>query len=118
MDSGIWQLAVAQSGKYDITLRRWPRESNLAITAPAPIMEGVDGTLMAGKALPADRAWMQIGGSEHEMDVRSDDLSVTFTVDLSSGPTTLQTWWIDANGNRLAGAYYVTVERIDGSAET
>ena len=75
-------------------------------------MEGVDGTLMAGKALPVDRAWMQIGGSEHEMDVRPDDLSVTFTVDLSSGPATLQTWWIDANGNRLAGAYYVTVERV------
>ncbi|MYD59883.1 MAG: arylsulfatase [Gemmatimonadetes bacterium] len=112
MDSGIWQLAVTQSGKYDITLRRWPRESNLAITAPAPVMEGVDGTLMAGKALPVDRAWMQIGGSEQEMDVRPDDLSVTFTVDLSSGPATLQTWWIDANGNRLAGAYYVTVERI------
>ncbi len=112
MDSGIWHLSVARAGRYDITLRRWPRESGLAITAPAPVMEGVDGTLLAGKALPAVRAWMKIGDAERELDVRPDDLAVTFTVDLPSGPATLQTWWLDANGNRLAGAYYATVERV------
>lgn len=112
MDSGIWQLNVAQAATYEIALRRWPKESGLAITDPAPVMEGVDGTLMEGKALPAVKAWMQIGGSEQEMAVQSDDQSVTFTTDLVEGPTTLQTWWIDADNNRLAGAYYVTVERV------
>lgn len=112
MDSGIWQLAISQMGTYNITLRRWPKESGLAITAPAPVMEGVDGTLMEGKALPAVKAWMQIGGSEQEVGVNADDLSVTMTADLTEGPTTLQTWWIDADGERLAGAYYVTIERM------
>ena len=112
MDSGIWQLAVEQAGKYEIALRRWPEESGLAIAAPAPVMEGVDGTLMPGRALPVARAWMQIGDVAQEMDVRPDDLSVAFTADLPSGPATLQTWWRDAEGNRLAGAYYVTVARL------
>ncbi len=112
MDSGIWQLAVSQDGTYEITLRRWPEESGLAITAPAPVMEGVDGTLMEGKALPAVRAWMQIGKSVQETEVQVDDAAVTMTVDLEEGPTHLQTWWIDEKGERLAGAYYVTIERV------
>ena len=112
MDSGIWQLAVSQDGAYEITLRRWPKESGLAITAPAPVMEGVDGTLMEGKALPAVRAWMQIGKSVQETEVQVDDAAVTMTVDLEEGPTHLQTWWIDEKGERLAGAYYVTIERV------
>lgn len=112
MDSGIWQLAVSQDGTYEITLRRWPEESGLAITAPAPVMEGVDGTLMEGKALPAVRAWMQIGKSVQETEVQVDDAAVTMTVDLEEGPTHLQTWWIDEKGERLVGAYYVTIERV------
>ena len=112
MDSGIWQLAVSQDGTYEITLRRWPEESGLAITAPAPVMEGVDGTLQAGKALPAVRAWMQIGKSVQETEVQVDDAAVTMTVDLEEGPTHLQTWWIDEKGEHLAGAYYVTIERV------
>jgi len=112
MDSGVWQLAVSQDGTYEITLRRWPEESGLAITAPAPVMEGVDGTLQAGKALPAVRAWMQIGESVQETEVQVDDAAVTMTVDLEEGPTHLQTWWIDEKGERLAGAYYVTIERV------
>ncbi|MCY3681898.1 MAG: arylsulfatase [Gemmatimonadetes bacterium] len=112
MDSGIWQLAVSQDGTYEITLRRWPEESGLAITAPAPVMEGVDGTLQAGKALLAVRAWMQIGKSVQETEVQVGDAAVTMTVDLEEGPTHLQTWWIDEKGERLAGAYYVTIERV------
>ena len=112
MDSGIWQLAVLQDGTYEITLRRWPKESGLAITAPAPVMEGVDGTLMEGKALPAVRAWMQIGKSVQETVVQVDDAAVTMTIDLEEGPTHLQTRWIDEKGERLAGAYYVTIERV------
>ena len=112
MDSGIWQLAVSQDGTYEITLRRWPEESGLAITAPAPVMEGVDGTLQAGKALPAVRAWMQIGESVQETEVQVSDAAVTMTVDLKEGPTHLQAWWIDEKGERLAGAYYVTVGRV------
>lgn len=112
MDSGPWQLHVSRSGTYDVTLRRWPEESGLAISDPAPVMEGVDGTLPEGKALPVVRAWIGIGDVEREVDVGSDDRAVTFRIDLSEGPTTLQTWWIDKDGNRLAGAYYATVERI------
>ena len=112
MDSGLWQLHVARSGTYDVTLRRWPEESGLAISSPAPVMEGVDGTLPEGKALPVVRAWIGIGDVEHEVDLGSDDHAVTFRIGLQEGPTTMQTWWLDKDGNRLAGAYYATVERI------
>ena len=112
MDSGVWQLNVEQSGSYDVTLRRWPEESGLGIADPAPVMEGVGGTLPEGKALLVARAWIHCGEDEQEMEVGSDDRGVTFSVELSEGPTTLQTWWIDRERNRLAGAYYVSVERF------
>lgn len=78
-------------------------------------MEGVDGTLPEGKALDVSSAWMRIGYEEQEMAVSPDDRAVTFETDLAEGSTTLQTWWIDNDGNRLAGAYYVTVECVKRS---
>jgi len=34
-------------------------------------------------------------------------------MELSRGPAGLKTWWYDADGNQLAGAYYLTAERKD-----
>ena len=75
-------------------------------------MVGVDGELQAGIAIPATRAWMRIGTGESEVAVEPGDTDVSMIADLTRGPTTLQTWWIDMDGNRLAGAYYVTVRRV------
>jgi hypothetical protein len=36
---------------------------------------------------------------------------VTFVVRLPSGRTKLRTWFLDADGEEIAGAYYVTVRR-------
>ena len=112
MDSGTWKLFVAEEGTYEISLRRWPKESGLGISEGAPIMEGVDGSLPEGKALNVARAWMRIGKEELEIAVAPHGRQVTFAIDLSEGPTSLQTWWIDREGERIAGAYYVTVEKV------
>ena len=50
--------------------------------------------------------------SEHTLRVPDGVTDVTFKMPLESGPSEIQSWWIDADGNRLAGAYYLTAERI------
>ena len=112
MDSGTWHLSVDRDGTYAFSLYRWPEESGLPVSAPAPAMQGVDGSLPKGVALPVARAWMKVGGIEAEGDVGPENQCATFSVDLTAGPARLKTWWLDAEGNELAGAYYVSVTRL------
>lgn len=112
MDSGTWHLEAAREGLYSFTLRRWPEESGLGIAAPAPVMEGVDGSFPAGRALPAASAWLSAGHQEQTQPVPDHATAVTFRAVLEQGPTTLKSWWHDEAGHPLAGAYYLTVERL------
>jgi hypothetical protein len=113
MDSGVWHVEVAKSGTYTLTLRRWPEESGLGISAPAPMMQGVDGTWPEGKALPVASAWLRAGQREQTRRVPGEATEIAFEMELERGPAQIQSWWIDADGNQLAGAYYMTVERRD-----
>ena len=111
MDSGIWHVFAEQSGMYTFTLRRWPEESGLGVRASAPVLEGVDGTIMAGKALPVATAWLKVGVKEATKHVGDADIGVTFDFPMEVGDSEIQSWWYDDEGTRLAGAYYLTVER-------
>jgi len=112
MDSGTWHLQVEPPGRYKLSLYRWPEESDLPISAPAPEMHGVDGSLPEGAALSVAKALLKIGEFEAEAEVRPQDRCAVFVADLSAGLTRLKTWWLDADGARLAGAYYVSVTRL------
>ena len=112
MDSGTWHVDVARPGLYDFTLRRWPEESGLGISDPAPVMQGVDGGWPEGKALPVSSAWLQVGRSEQTLPVPPDATGLTFRMAVEQGPTTIKSWWRDEEGGQLAGAYYLTAERL------
>jgi hypothetical protein len=72
----------------------------------------VDGTWPEGKALPVASAWLRAGQSDKSMPVPDGATEVTFQMALDRGPAQIQSWWVDADGNRLAGAYYLTAERL------
>ena len=112
MDSGTWHVDAARAGLYSFTLRRWPEESGLGISDPAPVMQGVDGSWPEGKALPVSSAWLQVGRSEQALPVSPDATAQTFEMAVERGPTTMKSWWRDEEGNQLAGAYYLTAERL------
>lgn len=113
MESGTWHVDIARAGRYNLTLRRWPEESGLGIAAAAPVMQGVDGTFPEGKALPVDSAWLQVGHQEETQAVPHDATAQSFDMVLDQGATTIKSWWHDAAGNELAGAYYLTAKRVD-----
>ena len=118
--NGAWNVRVERGGRYEISLCRWPRGTGAPIGAPLPAHEPVGGPLdfngtlayPPGKALPIARARLTVAGVDRSADVHKDDSSVTFTVDLDAGKATLQTWFLDARGKQVCGAYYVYVKRL------
>ena len=105
--NGAWALFIEHAGEYEFSLRRWPVETDAPITAAMPAYQGVDGTFAAGDAFPVASAELNIGGQSRQQAVGPADRAVTFSVTLPRGPVTLQTWFRDAAGREIAGAYYV-----------
>ena len=114
MESGTWHVDVVKDGRYSLVLRRWPEESGLGIAAPAPIMQGIDGSWPKGRALPVDSAWLQAGPNAETKAVPEGAEQIAFEMEWARGPTQLKSWWYDADGSQLAGAYYLTAERKSG----
>lgn len=112
MDSGTWHVDVHREGLYRFALRRWPKESGLAVTSPAPEMVGFDGNLPPGVSLPIASAWLEVGETEKTQPVESDATEVVFELPLSPGPAHIRSWWNNEAGEPLTGAFYLSVERV------
>jgi len=56
--------------------------------------------------------WLRGGVDEQTQPVPTGAAHVTFQMELVGGPTQVKSWWYDADGNRLAGAYYLTAELL------
>jgi hypothetical protein len=109
--SGPWNLQVERDGEYEIELRRWPVEANAPIAGGLPPYQAADGEFPAGKPLPIAKARIRISGVDAVRPVSTSDVSVVFSVPLKAGPAQLQTWFLDAGGKELCGAYYVYLHR-------
>jgi arylsulfatase A-like enzyme len=109
--NGVWNLVVARRGTYEIELRRWAREVNAPLVAGLPPHPSPDGEFPAGVALPIAKVRLKVGDSDQTRSVGPDDKAVVFSAKLKSGPTQLQTWFYDAEGAEISGAYYVYVHR-------
>jgi arylsulfatase len=107
-----WNVLVARAGTYEISLRRWPEEADAAITAGLPALKVTDGQYPPGLPLPVARARLKVAGVDQSCDVNPGDKAVSFTVPLPKGRTQLHTWFYDADGKELCGAFYVSVRRL------
>ena len=112
--NGVWHLLVERGGDYEIALRRWPREADAAITGGVPEFHAVDGGLPAGKALPITAARLQLSPFDETKVVRPTDKEVVFRVSLAAGARlAMQSWFYDAAGKELCGAYFAYVRRLE-----
>jgi len=124
--NGFHAVAFGLAGDYTFDLRRWPKEvadaTTVTSTLATPIRVGSadrDGQykLSKGKALPICSARLRIWNGDHPyfdekqaVDPGSD--GPVFTVKaLPAGPAMVQTWFYDASGNELCGAYYIFTHR-------
>jgi arylsulfatase len=109
--NGPWNIQVARSGTYKIELRRWPREANAPIAGGLPPQKHTDGEFPEGVALPIAKARLKVANYDDTRTVALTDAAEVFDVKLKSGRTQLQTWFYDADGKEICGAYYVYVHR-------
>ncbi len=115
LKNGVWHLEVARPGRYEFRLRRWPAETDLALTASLPETQVTDGVYVAGTSLPIRSARIRIADQEQSVKTSPTDRAATFRVTLDGGPTTLQTWFFDDQEKEICGAYYVEAERLEAA---
>jgi arylsulfatase A-like enzyme len=90
--NGPWEIKVAESGKYRITLMQRPHGALRTITAAKAILE--------------------VGGQKLEEEIPVGSKSVSFELQLEEGEGPLLTTFISENGDER-GAYYLSVYRLD-----
>ncbi|MFO8013128.1 MAG: sulfatase-like hydrolase/transferase [Phycisphaerae bacterium] len=90
--NGWWAVRIARPGTYRITLRRAPKQADMA--------------------LDADEARLKIGEVDETKQTEPSAKAVTFEVDLAAGPARLQTWLANSETGKTRGAYDLTVERV------
>jgi arylsulfatase len=117
--SPVWLVEVERPGRYRFELRRWPREADHPMTAALP-PNGDDGliycghanstTAVPGKALPIASVELRLStGQVLREPVPAGARSLSFEVALPAGPLDIEAWFLDPQGQRLTGAYYVYV---------
>lgn len=118
--NGFSSVVVDGAGDYTFDLRRWPLEIadettvDSGLRTPLRINEGNATT--RGRALPIRAARIRIwNGNQTYADerqaVKPGASGAVFTLSLPAGPAMVQTWFYDAAGQELCGAYYVYVRR-------
>ncbi len=114
-DNGHWMLKIAESGTYQLKLRRWPEETHLALNALAPVRPAIEGTSVSeskkSKALIVKKAGLKIQDQELSKEVDPNAEFVEFTLELKKGIANLETRFLLDSGIEI-GAYYVSVEKL------
>lgn len=114
--NGYWALDVKTAGEYEISLRRYPIESDLLINTivkkvtPKEV-PGLQFTIPEGKDLGFTKATIEIADIKKENKILASDKSSTFKVDLKAGITNLKASFINAKAEENV-AYYVYVNKL------
>jgi arylsulfatase A-like enzyme len=111
--NGFWALEAAEAGNYEIELRRYPAESNLALAAIAPKGEPVPGgqPYPPGEALRILKGKITIGQKTYEKQVQGNGTSISFVLPLARGDFNLTTVLQD-DTNQEWPAYYVYIKKL------
>ncbi len=113
-NTGFWNVNVVESGKYEVRLRRWPEESDLAIDASLEPGEPVPGVkayrTTPGKSFEPIHASIRIGDVSAKATVVKHSKEVTFELELDAGKTTMTALFETADGAEY-GAYYAYVTK-------
>lgn len=115
--NGFWSIEVVEGGDYEISLRRYPIESGLAINATTPgisveELPGLGKEIPAGQDLNFVSGNIQLGDDINAKEtIEAGAESVNFTLNLAAGKTTLTAAFTDIEGAEM-GAYYAYVRKL------
>ncbi|MBI3469244.1 MAG: arylsulfatase [Planctomycetes bacterium] len=113
-----WHVLVEKAGEYEITLRRWPRETQAALGAKYDAdakLAAIGGTAYAppSKAFPVAAVKVEIAGVEASAKTAPTEQEVAVRVKLPPGETTLKAWFQDDDGSDLCGTFFAYLKRVN-----
>jgi arylsulfatase B len=117
-NTGYWNVHVVTDGNYEIRLRRWPEETDLAIDSALPPGEPVPGekafretpgVSIAPGNTPITAA-ISIGGVHQTSVTNPGAQEARFTAQLKAGQTQFSATFTNIDG-QIYGAYYAYVSR-------
>ncbi|MDE5419077.1 arylsulfatase [Labilibaculum sp. DW002] len=111
---GCWKIEFVKSGEYTITLRRFPRESGLAINATFPAQQKrieLDKTAPEGVKNDFTEALLYVAGITKSEEIKKGQEEVTFKCKIPVGKYDMEAQLID-EGNHVHPAYYVYIEKL------
>lgn len=113
---GYWAVRVEEAGAYEITLRRWPRESKTAIDSDLKPGKAVQGLTAyretPGNGIKVQKASLKIGDFSGEKPVKKGAEGVSFRVNLKPGEFELQGTFHGKTAKDTLSAYYAVVKRL------
>lgn len=112
--NGCWFIEIEQDGTYEFELRRWPKESHIAICDGTPEInpETNDihlnhwGLRPEGKKLDIICARLSVNDFDAVKTVKKTDQSVVFTLPLKKGNATIRSWFYDSKDEEQC-VYYL-----------
>ena len=91
-ETGPWHVDIKKAGRYQFTLRQFPKEADQPVVAV--------------------RAKIEIAGKTIEQPVEEGTKGVIIEMELPAGETELVTWLYDKAG-KAGGAYFTEVKALD-----
>ncbi|MFI3172860.1 MAG: arylsulfatase [Eubacteriales bacterium] len=110
--NGYFSMKVEDAGVYTFELRRYPRESGLALDATCEALlrnEQIYEDWCEGRSYKIVAADIRMAGQREEATVKQGQESVTFALQLPQGEYHLRTRFFLESGKSI-GAYYVYAE--------
>tara|TARA_R110002126_G_scaffold291782_1_gene458017 strand:- start:34185 stop:35996 length:1812 start_codon:yes stop_codon:yes gene_type:complete len=115
--TGYWSVDIVESGNYEVSLRRYPIESNLAInTTTSEItkkdISGLEFDIPKGENLSYSKAFIEFENqTKSEISIKKDDVAATFKTTLKAGKTKFRANFNDTQNN-VNVAYYVYIKKL------
>ncbi|MGI9545337.1 MAG: hypothetical protein ACR2MX_18890, partial [Cyclobacteriaceae bacterium] len=112
---GWWAVDVAEAGSYQMTFYRWPSHLQVPITSPLEGTEAVPNTnsngYPQGASLNIKQASLQIGDYSETKPVTSQDIGITFELNLARGTNQVRAWFTDETEDPFA-PNYIEVKKL------
>jgi hypothetical protein len=111
---GYWKIEFVEDGEYSISLRRFPRESGLAINATFPAQEErieLDRIALASTKADFTEASLCVANVDETVKIAEGQEEITFKAYIPAEKYDMEARLID-EANRIHPAYYLYIEKI------
>lgn len=115
MEKGYWNIDFLSAGQYEFILRRWPKESSLALGAESDDAIAAKpwwDAQIKGEAMAFTKAYLYVGDKVYEQIVDNNETGTSIKVEIDKGETQLTAAFELKNGE-MTNAFYVDVIKLD-----